>query len=202
MSLRLRVIERRQRLRARFAFLLIGLTSRTKPDDVARIMLYRPAFFGRHYLRLVRTVMRGRSDWTVAERELMAAFVSRRNTCTFCAGVHSHVAGLAAGVPVTVDDLDQWTDAAFPEPVKAALSLLAASMRAPRDLTPDDVAVARRTGVSDEALSDALYVAFLFNVINRLVDTFGAAYEGEQGRRRTAAELYRTGYQVPGFFLR
>src|SRR5215216_2205242 len=103
MSLRLRVLERGQRLRARLAIRLIGLSSRTKPDDVARILLYRPALFGRHYQRLLKAVMRGPSDWTVAERELMAAFVSRRNSCTFCAGVHSHVSSLASGEVVQLD---------------------------------------------------------------------------------------------------
>jgi hypothetical protein len=42
----------------------------------------------------------------------------------------------------------------------------------------------------------------MFDVINRLADTFGASFEGEEGRRRTAAGLYRMGYKVPGFFLR
>ena len=31
----------------------------------------------------VRTVMRGPSDWSVGERELFAAFVSRLNQCHF-----------------------------------------------------------------------------------------------------------------------
>jgi hypothetical protein len=86
MSVRLRILDRRQRLRARLAIRLIGLSARTKPDDLARIILYRPTLFGRPYLRLLREVMRGESTWTVGERGLFAAFVSRRNACTFCTG--------------------------------------------------------------------------------------------------------------------
>ncbi|MGH2583456.1 MAG: carboxymuconolactone decarboxylase family protein [Dehalococcoidia bacterium] len=201
MSLRLRILERSQRLRARVAFRLIGLRSRTMPDDIARILLYRPAFFGRPYLRLLRTVMRGRSEWTVGERELFAAFVSRRNACTFCTGIHSHVSTLASGRELTAADLDNWSSAAFSEPVTATLALLATLMGS-QALTAEDVASTRHAGVSDQALSEALHVAFLFNVINRLADVFGAGYEGDAGRRRTAAALYREGYQVPGFFLR
>ena len=202
MSTRLAILERGQRLRARVAFRLIGLRSRTKPDDIARIILYRPAFFGRPYLRLLREVMRGKSDWTVGERELFAAFVSRRNSCKFCASIHSHVSTLASGREVTPDDLDNWSAAAFSDPVKAVLGVLSKLMDSPGALTPEDVAAARRAGVSDQALDDALHVAFLFNVINRLADAFGASYEGEEGRQRTAAGLYRDGYQVPDFFLR
>jgi hypothetical protein len=51
------------------------------------------------------------------------------------------------------------------------------------------------------AVTDALHVAFLFNVVNRLADAFGASYKGEQGRRLTAAGLYREDYKVPAFFL-
>jgi hypothetical protein len=72
----------------------------------------------------------------------------------------------------------------------------------PAGLLPEDVTAARQVGVSDQALADALHVAFLFNVINRLADVFGANYEGDDGRRLTAAGLYRQAYQVPDFFLR
>lgn len=105
---------------------MIGLVSRTKPDDIARIALYRPGIFGRPFIRLMREVMRGRSDWTVGERELFAAFVSRRNSCTFCTGIHCHVASIASGGEMTVDLLDDWMNAPFSEPVKATLGALAA----------------------------------------------------------------------------
>jgi uncharacterized peroxidase-related enzyme len=202
MSLCLAILERAQRPRARVAIRLIGLLSRTKPDEIARIVLYRPTFFGRPFLKLMRAVMRGPSEWTVGERELLAAFVSRRNACAFCAGVHSHVAALASGAEVTTADLDNLSGAAFAEPLKATLDVLAKSAGSGEGPTPADVAAARQAGVSDQALYDALHIAFAFNVVNRLADAFGATYEGEEGRRRTAAGLLRGGYRVPDFFLR
>jgi hypothetical protein len=50
---------------------------------VVRTMLYRKAFFGRPFSELTQQVMRGRSEWTVGERETFAAFVSRLNQCVF-----------------------------------------------------------------------------------------------------------------------
>lgn len=126
MTMRLTILERGQRLRARVAIRMIGFISRTKPDDIARIALYRPGIFGRPFMRLMREVMRGGSDWTVGERELFAAFVSRRNSCTFCTGIHCHVASIATGRDMTVDLLDDWMSAPFTEPVKATLGVLAA----------------------------------------------------------------------------
>ena len=40
-------------------------------------------------------------------------------------------------------------------------------------LTPDDMRAVMRTGVSKEAIREALEVAFLFNIYDRLADTMG-----------------------------
>lgn len=50
---------------------------------VVRTLFYRKAFFGRPFSELTQQVMRGPSPWTVGERELFAAFVSRLNQCVF-----------------------------------------------------------------------------------------------------------------------
>jgi hypothetical protein len=51
--------------------------------DVMRVMAYRSALFGKHFVAWLQEVMRGPSDWSVGERELFAAFVSRKNQCPF-----------------------------------------------------------------------------------------------------------------------
>lgn len=50
---------------------------------VVRTLLYRKAFFGRPFSELTQQVMRGPSAWSVGEREIFAAFVSRMNQCVF-----------------------------------------------------------------------------------------------------------------------
>jgi hypothetical protein len=50
---------------------------------VVRTLLYRKEFFGRAFSELTHQVMRGPSPWTVGEREMFAAFVSRLNQCVF-----------------------------------------------------------------------------------------------------------------------
>jgi hypothetical protein len=51
--------------------------------DVVRTMRYRPELFGRPFSAALQQIMRGRSDWSVGERELFAAFVSCQNQCPF-----------------------------------------------------------------------------------------------------------------------
>lgn len=51
--------------------------------DIARVIAYRPEFFGAPFSICLEDVMRGPSEWSVGERELFAAFVSRKNQCPF-----------------------------------------------------------------------------------------------------------------------
>jgi hypothetical protein len=62
---------------------LIRMFSGFTAPDVVRTLMYRPGFFGRYMKPLTHTLMRGPSEWTVGERELFAAFVSRVNQCPF-----------------------------------------------------------------------------------------------------------------------
>ncbi len=50
---------------------------------VVRTLRYRKKYFGRQFSELTQQVMRGPSPWSVGEREMFAAFVSRLNQCVF-----------------------------------------------------------------------------------------------------------------------
>ena len=62
---------------------MLTLMARTRVPDVMRTLLYRPDFLGRRVGPIAQKVMRGPSAWSVGERELFAAFVSRLNQCPF-----------------------------------------------------------------------------------------------------------------------
>ncbi len=53
------------------------------PSDVLKTLYYRPEIFGRPFSDVLDLAMRGQSDWSNAERELFAAFVSSLNQCLF-----------------------------------------------------------------------------------------------------------------------
>jgi len=52
-------------------------------SDISLALRYRPELFGRPFSELLQKVMKGPSEWTEAERELFAAFVSALNQCPF-----------------------------------------------------------------------------------------------------------------------
>lgn len=81
--MRLKNVETGQKLSKRLILALIGLKLGERAPDVLRTVWYRPEFFGTHYGRYLNAVMRDSSEWSVGERELFAAFVSKANECPF-----------------------------------------------------------------------------------------------------------------------
>ena len=53
------------------------------PVDVVKTLHYRPEVFGEPFCDALDVAMRGESDWSPAERELFAAYVSSLNQCPF-----------------------------------------------------------------------------------------------------------------------
>ncbi len=64
------------------------------PDDAVLLDVFR-AFpqTARPLLEYHQALLRGPSPLSVAERELIAAFVSGLNACRYCHGVHTATAG-------------------------------------------------------------------------------------------------------------
>ena len=81
--MRLRRVERGQRLKQRLILQLIRTTQRREPPDVVKTLFYRPELFGTPFSAACHEVLRGPSEWSVGERELFAAFTSAQNQCPF-----------------------------------------------------------------------------------------------------------------------
>jgi uncharacterized peroxidase-related enzyme len=203
--MRLDILDHGHGARNRLALRLMGVLAGTEPDAVVKTALYRPRFFGRPWIFLIRSIMRGRSPWTPGERELFGAFISRLNTCRYCLGVHASGATLTLGRRVTTDQLDHWreaSDADFPPRVRAAFALLETLTLSPSQLTPADVTAVRATGMSEAGIVDLLYLTFLFNAVNRMANALDYEWDTEATAQKIAAILNRTGYRLPGFLLR
>ena len=89
-------------------------------------------------------------------------------------------------------DLDR---APIGEPLRATLAFLRKVTRDYESLTPDDVRPLLALGVTRSQIEAALNVAFAFNVITRLADTFefevGSPASFEAGARALLARGYR-----------
>ena len=81
--MRLAILDSGHGFGAKALFAFIRTVSRQPVPDVLKVMRYRPDFLGALLQKITHEAMRGPSEWSVGDRELMAAFVSRVNTCDF-----------------------------------------------------------------------------------------------------------------------
>ncbi|HYC49467.1 MAG TPA: hypothetical protein VEB19_00030 [Gemmatimonadaceae bacterium] len=81
--MRLKRLVNRHRLPQKLVLAMIRIVSRRRAPDIIRTLFYRPEFLGKPMSKWTQAVMRGPSDWSVAERELFAAFTSKLNQCVF-----------------------------------------------------------------------------------------------------------------------
>jgi uncharacterized peroxidase-related enzyme len=145
------------------------------PDDASLGSLYRafPAKMA-PLAEYQNRVMRGASPLSIAEREILAAYVSGLNACAFCHGAHT-VHAKAFGIDVEViealmADLD---GAPVPETLKTLLAYVGKLTQTPARMTEADAQRVYAAGWSEEALFDAIQVCGLFNLMNRMLDGAG-----------------------------
>ncbi len=62
-------------------------------------------------------------------------------------------------------------------------------------LGEDDFAGVRALGVSDEAITDAFYVAYLFNIINRMADALRFEVGSQDDFDKSTKSLLGRGYR-------
>ncbi len=145
-------------------------------------------------LQYHQTLMRGPSQLSVGQRELIAAFVSGLNSCGFCHDVHSAIAGMFGVDEETLTTLVTDVDtAAIDEPTKALLRYVRKLTLTPSRVTPGDAQAVLDAGWSEEALHDTAAVCALFNFMNRFVDGLGVA-TGPDYKQGIAKHLAENGY--------
>jgi len=199
--MRLAILEHGHSRRNRLGLRAMRALTGTEPADAIKTFLYRPAFFGRPWTYLLHAVMEGESDWSPGERELFGAFISRLNTCDFCAAAHVGTTALMLDPAITPARLDHWREAGFEPRVAATLELLEKATLSPGTLVRSDIEKVLAAGVSESGIVDALYVCFVFNTINRLANAFGFEWETDTDAVKSAAIRQRIGYRLPDFLL-
>lgn len=176
-------------------FRVIGLFSRQPLPDAAKLVFYRPDFYGTRAKAFTHEAMRGPSAWSVGDRELMAAYVSQVNNSPFCIGAHTATASQAYGdgprVAAVLADLDS---APIEEPLRATLRMLG-QLTASGTLSADDVRTVLAVGVTPEQVKDALAVGAAFNTTDRLADAFGFQVLTPDGFAAGAKYLLKRGYR-------
>ena len=125
--------------------------------------------------QLAEVLLRNDSTLTRGERELIATYVSSRNTCTFCTS--SHAAFAAAQLDEGMELVDQVREdpesAPVSEKLRALLRIAGAVQRGGLEVTEELVSQARAQGATDLEIHDTVLIAAAFCMFNRYVDGLG-----------------------------
>ena len=90
--------------------------------------------------------------------------------------------------------LDDWRSAPVEPKLRAALAFVEKLTLDPAAVGPADVAPMRAVGISDAAIEDAVHACTLFNVYDRLADSFEFEIPDEHGFAMSATMLLKRGY--------
>ena len=193
--MRLAVLDKGHRFATRALFAIIRAASRHPTPEALKLVMYRPEFYGTPMQKITQDAMRGPSAWSVGDRELMAALISKMNACEYCIKAHTAVSAKAYRDPAKVSAaLADLETAPLDQPLRATLRMLAKLTRE-NAVGEDDMRAVLAAGVSREQIRDALSVAFVFNAMNRLAEAFkfevGEPKAFEAGARYLLARGYR-----------
>lgn len=192
--MRLPDIERGDSLRSRTLIRIISAVSGIRLPDAARVAFYHKGFVGPTLGAWTQAVMRGPSEWSVGERELMAAMVAHWNSCTFCVGAHRAIAIRGIDRETVNACLTDYQTAPIPERLRATLSFLETMTREPDKLDATHTQAALNAGTSHAQLVDAAAVATIFNIITRYADALDFAIPTEEDFDKAAGMMLKRGY--------
>ena len=192
--MRLREVERGDGLANRLLIRFISLALRMRLPDAARVAFYHKNFFGRSMGAWTQAAMRGPSTWSIGERELMAAMVAKWNSCPFCVGAHGAIAAKVLERQPVDATLADFRTAPISDGLKATLAFLEKMTSRPTQLMADDAREVLRVGVSFEALTDAIAVATVFNIITRYANALDFAIPTPEEFDGAARMMLKRGY--------
>ncbi|MEO1410735.1 MAG: peroxidase [Bacteroidota bacterium] len=151
------------------------------------------------------TLLRGQSDFSVLERETLAAYVSALNSCTYCYNMHHEVAkrfGIdGALIEALLEDIDS---APTSDKLKPVFHYVKKLTQSPSKMVKADAERVFAAGWSEMALTDAICICALFNLYNRLLDGHGIKGNApiyDSGADHLTKRGYKMGF-IPQFLYR
>jgi len=135
------------------------------------LLRFRPQT-ARPLMELAEVLLRGDSTLTRGERELIAAQVSKLNSCEFCFNAHGTQAALQLdGGWETVDAVIADGDGGpLATRLQALLRIAVAVQAGGRNVTKRLVDTAKAAGATDTEIHDVVLIAAAFCMYNRYVD--------------------------------
>lgn len=139
---------------------------------------------------LANALLHAPNSLSAGDRELIAAYVSSLNDCTFCCRSHAAIAACHLGDEALVDAaIADPTRAELSPKLKALLAVAAKVQQSGRAVQPADIDRAREAGATDVEIHDTVLIAAAFCMFNRYVDGLGARTPTDPAAYKARAAL-------------
>lgn len=141
-------------------------------SGIREILAHDPTRYG--CIRELReNIMRGPSPLSPAERELIAAFVSRLNQCQICSVQHTALAAKLGMDGAVLEELVASVEGAtIADRLKPIFCFVKKLAGQPTGIVQADAEAVFAAGWPERALEDAIAVCAFFSMINRLADGY------------------------------
>jgi len=165
---------------------------------IRSLVMFRPET-GKYLYDLAQELLRGESPLSTAERELIAAYVSKRNDCLFCMSSHAAAARcLYESDEELVDEvLADLTSARISSKMKALLHIAGKVQILGKEVTSEDINLAKQQGASDKELHDTVLIAAAFCMFNRYVDGLASFTPTDPESYKEMGKHMVKGYNLP-----
>ena len=119
-----------------------------------------------HLVRFTEEVMRGPSPLSAGLRELIGAYFSKKNQCSFCSDAHAASASGLLEKDLVDEVLHDLENSRLDSAHKALFRYIGKLAEHPSRVTDSDIEKLKEAGWSEEAIYDALTVASVFKFYN------------------------------------
>jgi uncharacterized peroxidase-related enzyme len=135
-------------------------------------------------LTLAQELLREDSYLPSKDRELVAAYTSYLNGCSYCYGSHREFAASLGADEVDLSIFDSESSAHKLQPI---LDYVKKLTKSPSSLSQEDKDKVIASGFTEEELKDAIAVCAAFNFFNRIVE--GHGIKSNEATYKTSAEM-------------
>jgi uncharacterized peroxidase-related enzyme len=125
---------------------------------------------------LANLVLRTNEGLSMAEREMIAAYVSYLNDCFYCQQSHGAIAAcyLNGDADLVEQVKKDFQQADISDKLKALLSIAGSVQKGGKYVTEEQIKKAKEKGATDRDIHDTVLIAALFCLFNRYVDGLAA----------------------------
>lgn len=164
-------------------------------DGILSLIHFDPGT-GRLIADLAQTLMRRPSPLSIGERELIAAYVSKLNSCKFCCDAHTACAEATSTTELVNSVLENTETVEITPRLRCILNLVESVVFLDREKIHQNMLAAKNNKITDQEIHDTVLVAAFFCMCNRYVDGCGAKYSTKENVRAGGFYLAKHGYRM------